>query len=185
MACNSREMPFTSGPSMARPGARWLMYWLPLAAACSDLTRPRVDERSQADVASAAALPSSALQHAAPGALAGPAAAAVDAQEITASHILVSFGGSSRARPTVTRTKDEARQRADELLARLRGGSDFAELARAESDGPSAARGGDLGTFSAQRMEPAFAKAAFALGPGETSGIVETPFGFHIIKRTK
>lgn len=110
---------------------------------------------------------------------------AADAREITASHILVGFGGSSRTRPTVTRTKDEARQRAEELLTRLRGGSDFAELARSESDSPAAARGGDLGSFTAQRMEPTFAAAAFALGPGETSGVVETPFGFHIIKRTK
>jgi parvulin-like peptidyl-prolyl isomerase len=169
---------------MARPGARWLISWLPLLAACSDLTRPALDRRGAPPVVASAAAPSpSALERTA--ATPQGVAPAADAPEISASHILVGYGGSNRVRPTVTRTKDEARQRADELLARLRGGSDFAELARAESDSPSAARGGDLGSFSAGRMESTFAAAAFALRPGETSGVVETPFGFHIIKRTK
>ncbi|MET0410669.1 MAG: peptidylprolyl isomerase [Polyangiaceae bacterium] len=169
---------------MARPGARWLICWLPLAA-CSDLTRPGLQRGAPAGAAIAAAPAPSGPQRSEAGAATGNAPVAADTREITASHILVGFGGSSRARPTVTRTKDEARQRADELLARLRAGSDFAQLARAESDSPSAARGGDLGSFSAQRMEPKFAAAAFALAAGETSAVVETPFGFHIIKRTK
>lgn len=183
MACKPLEMPFTSAANMARPGARWLICWL-LLAACSDLTRPGLDRGAPAGAA-ATAPSTSGPQRSAAGAATGNAPVAADTREITASHILVGFGGSSRTRPTVTRTKGEARQRADELLARLRGGSDFAELARAESDSPSAARGGDLGSFSAQRMEPKFAAAAFALGVGETSAVVETPFGFHIIKRTK
>ncbi|MET0413403.1 MAG: peptidylprolyl isomerase [Polyangiaceae bacterium] len=169
---------------MARPGARWLICWLPLAA-CSDLTRPGLHRGAPAGAAIAAAPSPSGPQRSAAGAATGNAPVAADTREITASHILVGFGGSSRARPTVTRTKDEARQRADELLAQLRAGSDFAQLARAESDSPSATRGGDLGSFSAQRMEPKFAAAAFALAAGETSAVVETPFGFHIIKRTK
>jgi NIMA-interacting peptidyl-prolyl cis-trans isomerase 1 len=185
MACKPLEMPFTSGAIMARPGARWLICWLPLAAACSDLTRPGLDRGASPSAAMAAAPAPSGSQRSAAGAATGSAPVVADAREITASHILVGFGGSSRTRPTVTRTKDEARQRADELLARLRAGSDFAELARAESDSPSAPRGGDLGSVTAQRLEPTFAAAAFALEPGETSAVVETPFGFHIIKRTK
>jgi parvulin-like peptidyl-prolyl cis-trans isomerase-like protein len=169
---------------MARPGARWLIWWLPLAAACSDLTRPPLAKSGPPGSASAAAPVPGVAQPPTPR-VAPAVAAAADSREITASHILIGYGGSSRARPTVSRTKQEARQRADELLAELRSGSDFAQLARAESDSPSAARGGDLGSFSAQRMEPTFSAAAFALGPGEISGVVETPFGFHIIKRTK
>lgn len=186
MACNRLEMPFTSAATMARPGARWLISWLPLLAACSDLTRPALD-RGAAPTATTGTTVSApnTVERAAAGAARQGSAPAADTREITASHILIGYGGSNRIRATVTRTKEEARQRADELLARLRGGGDFAELARAESDSPSAARGGDLGSFSAGRMESTFAAAAFALGPGETSGVVETPFGFHIIKRTK
>jgi hypothetical protein len=170
---------------MARPGARWLICWLPLVAACSDLTRPGVDRGASPGAALAPPPLPSSPQRPGAGVATGEAPVAADTREMTASHILVGFGGSSRARPTVTRTKDEARQRAVELLAKLREGSDFAELARAESDSPSAARGGDLGRFTAERMEPTFAAAAFALAPGEISGVVETPFGFHIIKRSE
>jgi peptidyl-prolyl cis-trans isomerase C len=66
----------------------------------------------------------------------------------------------------------------DELAA----GADFASLATQKSEGPSAENGGDLGYFTADRMVPSFSNAAFALDPGEISGIVETRFGYHIIK---
>jgi parvulin-like peptidyl-prolyl isomerase len=177
---------------MARPGARWLIFWLPFAVACSELTRPapdRVGAVSALTHPTAAPAPAVPLLEPSPPAATAPgaaaAAAADDSAEVTASHILIAYGGSTRGRATVTRTKDEARKRAEELLTRLRDGADFAQLAREESDSPSASRGGDLGTFTSKRMEPTFAGAAFALAPGETSGVVETPFGFHIIKRTK
>lgn len=116
---------------------------------------------------------------AAEGAQSGPA-------EVTASHILIAYEGAMRANPSITRTKEEARARAEEVLAKAKKpGADFAALAREYSDGPSGPRGGELGTFHHGQMVPAFEKAAFALDPGEVSGIVETPFGFHIIKRTK
>jgi parvulin-like peptidyl-prolyl isomerase len=105
-------------------------------------------------------------------------------EEIQASHILYMYKGSKRAPASVTRSKDEARTSAEKVVGKLKGGADFAQLARAESDCPSKARGGDLGSFGRGAMAPPFEKAAFALKVGELSGVVETDFGFHVIKRT-
>jgi len=75
------------------------------------------------------------------------------------------------------------RAEAEALLARVRGGEDFAALATAQSDDKgSAARGGDLGYFTRTRMVPEFAAAAFSLAPGQVSDLVQTQYGFHIIK---
>jgi hypothetical protein len=105
--------------------------------------------------------------------------------EITASHILISYQGAERS--SATRTKDEAKKLAEEVLAKASApGADFAALAREYSDEPGAKeRGGDLGAFKKGAMAPAFEEAAFKLKVGEISGVVETSFGFHIIKRTK
>jgi parvulin-like peptidyl-prolyl isomerase len=105
---------------------------------------------------------------------------------IAASHFLVMYKGSMRAPETVTRTKDEAKARALEGLAKVKKGEDFAKVVGEYSDEPGAAqRGGALGDFTADRMVKPFSDAAFALKVGQVSGLVETPFGFHVIKRTK
>ena len=78
--------------------------------------------------------------------------------------------------------KDEAV--GQRLLTELKGGASFEELARQNSECPSKARGGDLGQFGKGQMVGEFDKAAFAMGVGETSGLVKTKFGYHIIKRT-
>jgi peptidyl-prolyl cis-trans isomerase D len=79
--------------------------------------------------------------------------------------------------------REEVRQRAQEVLERLRAGEDFAELAREISDDPgSKEEGGDLGFFSRGQMLEPFEQAAFALEPGALSEVVSTDFGFHVIR---
>jgi len=106
--------------------------------------------------------------------------------EISARHLLVSYKGALRASPGIGRSKAEARTRAEEAQKRALAGDDFVELVKQYSDEPGAGeRGGDLGKFDRQSMVPAFANAAFALKVGEISTVVETQFGFHVIKRTE
>lgn len=102
-----------------------------------------------------------------------------------ASHILFMYKGSMRAPESVTRTKEEAKAQAEEMLKRVQAGEDFAALAHEFSDCPSKVKGGDLGQFGRGQMHPDFEKALEALQVGGISGIVETPFGYHIIKRTE
>src|SRR5258706_136053 len=108
----------------------------------------------------------------APGVATPPPPAAME--ELAASHILFMYKGSMPARPEVIRTKEEAQKIAEETLAKLKGGADFAALAKELSDCPSKSRGGDLGQFGRGMMAPPFEKAAFGLKPGEMSGVVET-----------
>jgi peptidyl-prolyl cis-trans isomerase C len=99
-------------------------------------------------------------------------------ESVHASHILIGVG--QNATPA---EKAAARAKAQSALKQVRGGADFATVARAQSQDPgSAPSGGDLGFFPQGQMTPAFETAAFALKPGAVSGVVETPFGFHIIK---
>lgn len=87
---------------------------------------------------------------------------------------------SEKAKPP---DEDEPRKKAQKLLNRARKGEDFAKLARQNSEDPtSKEKGGALGFFGRGRMEIAFEKAAFELKPGEISDLVETPYGFHIIR---
>lgn len=76
--------------------------------------------------------------------------------------------------------------KARDILDQIQKGADFAQLARHYSQDPgSAPQGGELGWFRPGQMVPAFERAAYALRPGQVSGIVETPFGYHIIKLEK
>jgi peptidyl-prolyl cis-trans isomerase C len=86
-------------------------------------------------------------------------------EEVHARHILVP-------------TEDEAKA----ILAQLKGGADFATLAKEKSKDPGAAEGGDLGYFTKEQMVPEFADVAFKLPKGQLSDPVKTQFGWHIIK---
>lgn len=98
-----------------------------------------------------------------------------------ASHILIAAPETSTAEE-----KQAARKEAEELLAKLRAGEDFAELAREHSDDPSASRGGDLGWFTEGRMVEPFDKAVFEKGEqGLVNQVVETSYGYHLIKITE
>jgi peptidylprolyl isomerase len=105
-------------------------------------------------------------------------------QTVTISHILVSFAGARNAMSE--RGKDEARKRADSALKAIKSGKTFGETAKTFSDDSSTgANGGEVGEIAKGDTDPNFEKAAFALKPGEVSGVVETPFGFHVILRTQ
>jgi peptidyl-prolyl cis-trans isomerase C len=88
-------------------------------------------------------------------------------EQVRASHILV-------------KTEKDAQ----DILAQLKKGASFEELAKKNSTDATAAKGGDLGWFSKGSMVPEFEKTVFSLKEGELSGIVKTPYGFHIIKLT-
>ncbi len=99
-------------------------------------------------------------------------------ERVRASHILIRTEENADAK-----AKEAAKAKAADLLKQVKAGKDFAELAKQHSQDPgSATKGGDLGFFQQGQMVGAFERTAFALKPGEVSDIVETPFGFHIIK---
>ncbi len=100
-------------------------------------------------------------------------------EQVAASHILISFENRS-----TEAEKAEGLALAQSILATLQSGADFAETAREKSEGPSGPQGGSLGLFTRGQMVAEFEEAAFAMSPGEISGIVETQFGYHIIKVT-
>lgn len=108
-------------------------------------------------------------------------------KEVKASHILISYKDASGASGDVTRSKEEAKTLAETVLAQaLTEGADFAALAQQYSEDPgSKDNGGDLDFFTRDKMVTEFSDAAFGLQPGQTgSAIVESDYGFHIIKVT-
>jgi len=99
-------------------------------------------------------------------------------ERVRASHILIGFpqGADEPA-------KAKARTQAADVLKQVKAGKDFAGLAKQYSSDPgSAQQGGDLGFFQQGQMVPPFDKAAFSMKPGQTSDLVETDFGVHIIR---
>lgn len=101
-------------------------------------------------------------------------------ERVRASHILI--GVKETALPE---ERKQAREKAEAILKRIKGGDDFVAQAKIQSSCPSASKGGDLGQFGKGEMVAPFEKAAFALKPGELSEVVETQFGFHVIKVTE
>jgi len=100
-------------------------------------------------------------------------------EEVKASHILLTT--------TPTDSEEVKKEKHDKLAdihSQIENGADFAEAASQNSDCPSKSKGGDLGFFSREMMVPPFSEAAFNLKTGELSDIVETKFGYHLIKVT-
>jgi peptidyl-prolyl cis-trans isomerase C len=98
-------------------------------------------------------------------------------EQVRASHILIKVDSQADASQ-----KAEARKQLEEIQQKLKKGEDFSALAKASSQCPSSAQGGDLNYFRRGQMVKPFEEAAFSLKPGEVSDIVETQFGYHLIK---
>src|SRR6266704_966276 len=98
-------------------------------------------------------------------------------ESVKASHILIGVDSAASAED-----KKKAREKAEKLRKDLAGGAEFAALAKEYSTCPSSKQGGDLGFFGKGQMVPSLEKAAFALKTGEISNVVETQFGYHVIK---
>lgn len=99
-------------------------------------------------------------------------------EQVQASHILLGTKDMDAAAKAAAKTK------AEEVLKLVKAGGDFAALAKEHSTCPSKERGGDLGYFAKEQMVPEFSNAAWAMKVGDTSEIVESQFGYHIIKVT-
>ena len=100
-------------------------------------------------------------------------------EQVKASHILIKVAPDAEEAQ-----KKQARKKIEDVQKKVRQGEDFGSLAKANSEGPTAQRSGDLGYFSRGQMVKPFEDAAFALKVGEVSEIVETQFGYHLIKVT-
>lgn len=162
---------------LRRP-ARWLaLVTIAAVAACDDKPKP------------APAIDTSASAAPAPSAtptVAAPAAPAAPPDAVAAQHVLVAYKGADKAPKGVTRSKADAKKRAEEVAAKAKAGGDFSALVAEYSDDPAAKeRQGSVGKFTRDKMTKPFSDAAFALAVGESSGPVETPFGFHVIKRNQ
>jgi peptidyl-prolyl cis-trans isomerase C len=101
----------------------------------------------------------------------------VEPARVRVRHILIKVDPDADAVAT-----EAARKRIEAFLVEARGGADFAALAQQHSEGPSAAKGGDLGYVAKGQLVEAFEEVAFALKPGQISDVVRTRYGFHIIK---
>ena len=99
-------------------------------------------------------------------------------EQVKARHILIQV-----PKEATEEEKKKLKEKADEVLKKVKAGEDFTKLAAEYSDDPGTkSKGGELGFFSKGSMVPAFEQAAFSLKPGEVSELVETEFGFHVIK---
>jgi peptidyl-prolyl cis-trans isomerase C len=99
---------------------------------------------------------------------------------VKTSHILIGADAKTSAED-----RKKAKEKAEALLKRVKAGEDFATLAKQNSTCPSAPQGGDLGFISKGQTVPSFENAAYSLKPGETSDVIESQFGYHIIKVTE
>jgi PPIC-type PPIASE domain len=164
-----------------------LVAWALVLAACGTPTPVSPD-----DVAHDSVPPADEPADASPGASCVVRASAArepiddEPHEVEVAHILVKWAEAERAPDSITRTREQACLRAQEALDALQTGEDFAELAGRFSDEDGAAsRGGMLGEIERADVAPPFADAAFRLDVNQVSAVVESPFGFHVVLRTR
>src|SRR5580704_6125149 len=169
-----------------RPLATFALVVVPALATfgCDEPSAPAPAASSSPPAVSSTPAPSAAPSSAVEAVAAPSALPAPDA--IIAQHILVAYKSAKRAPKGVTRSKAEAKARAAEALAKIQSGTSFEDAVKEYSDDAgSADRMGSVGKFHRDQMDPAFSTAAFALRVGQVSDVVETPFGFHLIRRTQ
>jgi hypothetical protein len=142
-----------------------------------------------ADAGQAKAVPSAMLTAAPRAASANPAPSSqtANADKISVLHLVVTYADSVMGKSLhITRTREQAMQRASEALARARKGDDFSKLVTEYSEEPQTEQThGELKNFTRKDAIPSFADAAFKLKVGELSPVVDTPFGYMVILRTK
>ena len=172
------------------PGVSLALAFLAITAFAPGCEGKKPEGADAAPASQAAAPAAAAASSASPAASASAAPAMTAAvavpDAIAAQHVLVAYKGAEKAPKGVTRAKAEAKKRAEEVAAKAKAGTDFSALVAEYSDDPAAKeRQGSLGKFTREKMAKPFGDAAFALAVGEASGAVETPFGFHVIKRNQ
>jgi hypothetical protein len=169
---------------------RWTIVAVVALGACDNkydqMKQQAAASASVAAAASASAL-AQALAQASASASAPPPKDDKPPEWIMAEQVLVAYKGADKCPRKVTRSKEEARKRADEAHARaVEGQMDFGDIAKLYSDDPSGAeRQGSMGRIDRQSVVKPFGDAAFALKVDGISPVVETQFGFHVIKRTQ
>ena len=154
--------------------------------ACHDRYR-EMQEQAAASASAASAASAAALAAALASAAKAPKPPRTPPETLRAAQILIAYKGAEKAPRKCTRTKEEARKLAEEVrLQATKGELDFGDLARQYSDDPSGQdREGMMGTIGRGDVTKEIADAAFALDVDQVSPVVETPFGFHLIKRTQ
>lgn len=161
---------------------------LSLCFACDDKYK-QIQQQAAASASAAAAASAAALSVALASASAAPTAKVrTPAGEwITCQHVLIAYKGAKNAPYSVTRTKEDARKRAQEADAKAKDPTtEFEDVVMIYSDDISTKeRRGSLGKVKRDGVVKDFGDAAWQLDVDEVSGVVETPFGFHIIKRNQ
>lgn len=168
---------------MARMRSLALSLSLSVLVACEDKT-PTPAPSASASATPVASVVSAAAPSSAP---LPPATPATPPDQIAAQHILIAWKGAKNAPASIARSKADAKKRADEAATKAKvKGADFSALvAEYTDDEGTKGRQGSLGKFTKSKMTPAFADAAFSLGVDQVSEPVETPFGYHVIKRNQ
>lgn len=160
------------------------LFSLPALAACD-----KPAEKNSPPVATAAPTTTEAASLASVASAAPSAAPTKPAEPptaVAAQHVLVAYKGAERCPKGVTRSKADAKKRAAEVAEKAKGGADFTALVAEYSDDPAAKeRSGSVGKFTRDKMAKPFSDAAFELAVNAVSAPVETPFGFHVIKRNQ